>query len=112
MYYLNSVFDWPFYELHYQMHQMLDHPEWRLAKDKKTGEILPSRTDQTGPGASICPSTLHVVSPAELRELWIPSRTDLLLADTIEALKTNQAVTANLAKKNDETQKRRWQMQL
>lgn len=32
----------------------------------------------------------------------VPSRTDLLLADTTEALKTNQAMMANLAKKNDE----------
>ena len=32
----------------------------------------------------------------------VPSRADLLLADATEALKTNQAMMANLAKKNDE----------
>ena len=59
MYYLNSVFDWPFYELH---DLMLDHPEWRL-KDASGKDI----TITGRPDGAWC----FNLSVPELRERWI-----------------------------------------
>jgi hypothetical protein len=59
MYYLNSVFDWPFYELH---DLMLENPKWRL-KDVDGKDI----TITGSPDGAWC----FNLSIPELREYWI-----------------------------------------
>ena len=59
MYYLNSVFDWPFYELH---DLMLENPKWRL-KDTDGKDI----TITGKPDGAWC----FNLSIPELREYWI-----------------------------------------
>ena len=59
MYYLNSVFDWAFYELH---DLMLDHPEWRLKDTSGEDITITGRSD---------PVWCFNLSIPELRERWI-----------------------------------------